>query len=102
LQDILDYIERVERFTEGLDFDAFCEDERAMFAVQYALLVISEAAHRLGGEAEKLCPGQPWRDIRGLGNHLRHGYDGIDLDLVWSTVQSGLPSLKVAVQNALN
>jgi hypothetical protein len=34
----------------GMDFMAFRVDERAIFAVQYALLAISEAAHRLGAE----------------------------------------------------
>jgi len=41
---------------------------------------ISEAAARLGEDAEKLCPGAPWRDIRGIWNWLRHQYDRIDLE----------------------
>ncbi len=36
----------------------------------YALLVISEAAKRLGPKAEELCPGFPWRDIRGTVSDL--------------------------------
>ena len=64
-------------------------------------LVISEAAHRLGSEAEDLCPQQPWPDIRGLGNRLRHGYDSINLERIWNTIQSSLPPLKTAVQNSL-
>lgn len=101
LKDILDNIGRIERFTAGMDCNAFCGDERGVFAVQYALLAISEAAHRLGAEAETLCPGQPWADIRGIGNHLRHGYDNIDIRVIWNTVQTSLPPLKTAVQNAL-
>ncbi len=101
LNDILDNIGRTERFTAGMDFNTFQGDERAIFAVQYALLAISEAAHRLGAEAETLCPGQPWADIRGIGNRLRHGYDNIDIRVIWNTAQTSLPPLKVAVQNAL-
>lgn len=101
LTDILDNIGRIERFTAGLDFKAFREDERAIFAVQYALLAISEAAHRLGAEAEALCPGQPWADIRGIGNHLRHGYDNLDLRVIWNTTRASLPPLKAAVENTL-
>jgi len=44
----------------------------AIYAVQYALLIISEAARKLGAHAESLAPGQPWPDIRGIGNLLRH------------------------------
>ena len=75
LGDILDNIARIERFVSGLDGERFRNDERALFAVQYALLVISEAAIRLGDQAEVLCPDIPWSEIRGFGNWLRHGYD---------------------------
>jgi uncharacterized protein with HEPN domain len=40
-------------------------------AVERKLQVISEAAGRLGEQVEALCPGLPWRDIRGIGNWLR-------------------------------
>jgi uncharacterized protein with HEPN domain len=78
------------------------KDERTLFACQYALLIVSEAAKRLGDDAERLCPGQPWRDIRGIGNHLRHAYDSLDAMLIWKVYQDDLPSLKAAVSNALH
>jgi len=48
----------------------------------------------LGDTALALMPEQPWHDIRGMGNWFRHGYDRIELDVVWRTVQNRLPSLK--------
>jgi uncharacterized protein with HEPN domain len=47
------------------------------------------------------CPSQPWADIRGIGNRLRHGYDNIDIRVIWNTAQARLPPLKAAVQNTL-
>jgi Protein of unknown function DUF86 len=32
-------------------------------------------------------PGQPWNDIRGMRNRLRHGYDRINVDIVWDTIR---------------
>jgi uncharacterized protein with HEPN domain len=32
---------------------------------------------------DALVPGQPWDKIRSLGNVLRHGYDEIDLRVIW-------------------
>ena len=46
-------------------------------------------------------PDQPWGDIRGMGNWLRHGYDGINLDIIWNTVQNRLPGLKTDAERAL-
>jgi uncharacterized protein with HEPN domain len=101
LQDILDAIHQIQGFTAGLEFDAFRADTKTVAAVERKLLVISEAAIRLGEEAENLCPGLPWRDIRGIGNWLRHQYDAVDPEAVWRTVVDDLPPLQTAVTQAL-
>jgi len=102
LQDILDAIGQIKDFTAGMEFDAFRADSKTVAAVERKLLVISEAAIRLGEEAEKLCPGLPWRDIRGIGNWLRHQYDAVDVEAVWRTVVNDLPLLQAAVISALS
>lgn len=55
----------------------------------------------MGPLAETLCPGVPWRNIRGLGNFLRHEYDRLERDRVWITVENDLPQLKAAAVSAL-
>ena len=35
----------------------------------------------------------PWRNMRGMRNRIAHGYFDINLDVVWSTVQTALPEL---------
>jgi uncharacterized protein with HEPN domain len=94
-------IESIESFTAGMDFEDFRSDPKTVAAVERMLLVISEAAIRLGDHAATLCPGVPWPHIRGIGNALRHGYDRVDLESIWSTVTDDLPPLKAAVSGAL-
>ena len=101
LQDILDAISQITAFTEGMELDAFRADAKAIAAVERKLLIISEAAIRLGKEAENLCPGLPWRGIRGIGNWLRHQCDAVDIAAVWQTIVDDLPPLRVAAINAL-
>jgi uncharacterized protein with HEPN domain len=100
-EDILDNIVRIERFTSGMDLARFAADEQTMFAVLHALLIISEAARKLAGQAEALASDQPWRDIRALGNVLRHQYDDVNLDAIWRIVRDELPNLKQAVERVL-
>lgn len=100
-QDILDNIARIERFFAGLDRQSFTENEQALFAVQHALLIISEAAAKLGDLAVELCPAIAWRDIRGLGNRLRHEYHTVDVGRLWLMVERDVPALKIAVEAAL-
>ena len=92
----------IETFTYGMELESFREDPKTIAAVERKLLIISEAAIRLGSDAERLCPGLPWRDIRGMGNWLRHQYERIELPVIWKTLRADLPPLKVAVLRALN
>jgi uncharacterized protein with HEPN domain len=101
LQDILDNIQRINRFTADLNLQTFSENEQALFAVKHALLIVSEAAAKLGALAVELCPAMPWADIRGLGNRLRHDYHTIDVVRLWRTVERDLPPLKTAVEAVL-
>jgi len=101
LQDILDSIHSIQQFVRGMDREAYCRDEKTQAAVERKLLILSEAAIRLKDSADVLCPGIPWRDIRGSGNWLRHQYDSVDVNTIWNTIQTGLPPLKAAVEKAL-
>jgi uncharacterized protein with HEPN domain len=84
-----------------MDFEAFRSDAKTVAAVERKLLVISEAAVRLGEQAPALCPEIPWHKVRGAGNWLRHQYERVDLETVWGTVKHDLPPLKAAVLRAL-
>ena len=77
LADIYESIVAVESFVEGMTFEEFCAEEKTVAAVERKLSVISEAAVRLGEEGPRLCPDIPWRDVRGIGNWLRHQYDRV-------------------------
>jgi uncharacterized protein with HEPN domain len=99
--DIIENIERIERFTVGLDLQRFAADEQTVLAVKSALLIISESAAKLGDIAANLCPDIPWREIRGLGNRLRHDYASIDIVRIWLLIERDLPPLKTACHGAL-
>jgi uncharacterized protein with HEPN domain len=101
LRDILDGIGMIDQFGRGMDSEAFRQDPKTVAAAERKLLLISEAAMRLGEDAERLCPGLTWRNSRGIGNWLRHRYDRVDVETVWNTVTDDLPPLKAGVTRAL-
>jgi uncharacterized protein with HEPN domain len=80
-QDILDNIERIERYTTGMNWITFREGGVVPDAVERCFERICEASKKLGGLAEELCPDIRWYEIRGFGNFLRHEYDSIELEL---------------------
>ena len=102
LQDILKSIDHIKSFVGQTSFEEFQYDVKTIAAVERMLLIISEAAIRLGTIAEELCTEIPWRDIRGLGNWIRHQYGDVDSGRVWEMVVQDLPPLHTAVTRALN
>lgn len=80
----------IEELTAGMNLTAFTEDLKTRNAVERYLERISEAARKLGGAAEELCPAIPWAQLRAMGNFLRHEYDKIDIVRVWLTIEDDL------------
>ena len=98
---LVDAVGMVEQFTAGMDFEAFREDPKTVAAVERRLQIVSEAAIRLGNEAEERVPDLAWRDIRGIGNRLRHQCERIELEAIWKFVMDDLAQLKARGLRAL-
>lgn len=101
VRDIIENARDIAEFTGGMDFAAFVNDRKTIAAVERCLQRISEAATKLGDFAVLVMPEQDWRNIRGLGNHLRHAYDRISIDDIWEIVQNRVPRLACACEAAL-
>ncbi len=99
--DMLQSIEWIEHYVNGISFETYLRLREKRSAVERELQIVTEAAIRLRGDAEVLCPGQNWRDIRGFGNTLRHAYDLVDGEIIWKIIHDDLPLLKAAVTATL-
>jgi uncharacterized protein with HEPN domain len=101
LEDIIENAQAAIGYTAGMDEVTFLGNRLVYDAVERCLERISEATAKLGDLAPLLLPDQPWRDIRALGNRLRHEYDDIRQERFWEIVQNDLPSLSAACEDAL-
>ncbi|WP_296489591.1 HepT-like ribonuclease domain-containing protein [Rhodoferax sp.] len=43
----------------------------------------------------------PWQVMYTMRNRVSHGYEQVDLEIVWKTIQYDLPALHIQVQEAL-
>ncbi len=100
LLDILEAIERIEKYAEG-GKDAFEADELIQTWVVHHITIIGEACRSLPNEFQAAHANVPWADIIGMRNILVHHYFGIDVDAVWSVVERDLPELKLNVETIL-
>lgn len=98
---ILEAVEKVQRYVEGRDFDQFARDSRTVEAVVWNLMIIGEAARHVPPEVQRAHPEVPWSKMRGMRNQIVHGYDQVDLDVVWRTVRENLAPLPPLLQQVL-
>ena len=92
--DIIDNVDAIASHTAGMTREQFLADRKTYDATERCLSRISEAATKLGLLAEELAPDQPWKDIRGIGNWLRHDYPNIIRNTIWKTISEDLAPLR--------
>ncbi len=78
LEHILEAIEAIESYVAGKDFGAYQSDRILHDAVERNFERLCEAAHYIPKELKAEHPEIPWQQVIGLGNVLRHAYEGID------------------------
>lgn len=101
LEDIIDSIETIREFTEGMDFDAFDADRRTKAAVIRYLGVIGEAVKNLPTDLREAYPDVNWHAAASMRDKLIHAYFGASDRVVWDTVTEDLPVLEVQVREIL-
>lgn len=96
---ILDAIESIEKYVNGVNKEEFVKKEKQMMqdAVVREFEIIGEAVGRLSEEIKKGNSDLPWRDISDMRNKLIHEYFGVDLAVVWKTIEADLPMLKASI-----
>ena len=67
-------------------------------AVERGFEIISEASRHLPDDLKATEPDIPWKDIAGIGNILRHDYDGVQMAMLQGTARNDLPLLKAALR----
>lgn len=101
VRDILDSIEKIQRYTENLSYKEFVKDTKTIDAVVRNLEIIGEATHKIPGEIRQKHQDIPWPQIVGLRNRLIHGYFVIDYEIVWVIIKDELPELRSKIQELL-
>lgn len=93
VRDMVGFCEKVLAFTQGLQQAQLVEDAMRFDATVRNLELIGEAASHIPQDVRNAHPGIPWRMLIATRNQLIHGYLGLDNDILWSIVQTDVPSL---------
>jgi uncharacterized protein with HEPN domain len=98
---ISDSCKKCLKFTTGMNYEQFVSDEKTISAVVRELSVIGEAARKTTEDFRSKNPHVPWEKILGMRNRLVHDYMGVQLPIVWQTIEDDIPELKKIIDNIL-
>lgn len=101
LDDILQACRRIERYTAGLTFEMFSDDQEKIDAVIRNFQIIGEAAKSIPADLRTKLTEIDWRGVAGFRDVVVHRYFDVDLDLTWQVIRERLTPLADAVQKFL-
>lgn len=81
--------------------ERFSQEELVQVWIVHYLMIIGEATRSIDPAFRQKCPSIPWKQISGMRNILVHDYFRINTEIVWQTVESDLPSLKIQIEELL-
>lgn len=93
LEQIIDSIEKIERFTKNVSFEDFKQNQEKQSAVILQLAIIGELSKKISDNF-KLKVDLPWKEIAGFRDRAVHDYFSLDIEMVWKTIEDDLPILK--------
>ena len=90
LDDILNAGKKILRFSEGMNFQQFMEDEKTQDACIRNFEIMGEASKYISEETMISNPEISWRKMAGYRNLLIHEYFGVNLEIVWDIIKNEL------------
>ena len=102
LQDILESIELIQRFLDGVSEDEFYKNVEKQDAVLRRLEIIGEAVKHLPEVIREDNPDIPWRQIAGMRGIIIHEYFGVTLNMIWIVATDDILDLKTKVEEIID
>ena len=94
---LLQIIKRCNRVivkVSNINENEFALNDDIKEVVCFNLFQIGELANCLSVEFINEYNKIPWKQIIGMRNRIVHGYDTINLEIVWNTANESIPELK--------
>jgi len=93
LRHMLEHAREAVAFVVGKDRSDLEDSRMLSLALVRLIEIVGEAANRVSKARQKQLSQISWPLVIGMRNRLIHGYDAVDLDIVWRTVTEELPIL---------
>ena len=94
LMQIIKRCDRIENKLSNISEEEFKRNDDIKEVICFNIFQIGELASGLSSEFTMEYNRIPWKQIKGMRNRIVHGYDTIDLEIVWNTAKDSIHELK--------
>jgi uncharacterized protein with HEPN domain len=91
---ILVSIKNIIEYTKGISKKDFKKNTLIQDAVIRNFEIIGEATKKVSNDFKKVNYEIPWKEMSGMRDKLIHDYIGVDIDVIWKTIEDDLPILE--------
>lgn len=101
VEDMLEAIERIDSYVDGMSIQQFVADGRTQDAVVRNLEILGEASKRIPFAIIRRHPEMPWSRIADMRNILVHEYHSVDPEIILDAARNDLPPLVAPLKSLL-
>ena len=102
LKHIMEAIDNIYEFVNGITYDEYCGNKMMRFAVVKNFEIVGEASYMLSKEIKAQYAEIEWKDIIAFRHILVHGYYQIRDEIVWDMISDDLPPLKDQIKRIMD
>ena len=88
IEDILESMDKIERYIKGLNFEIFIRNDLIIDAVLRNLEIIGEASRNIPKDIREKYTDIPWKRMIGLRDIVIHKYFGVDTGIIWEIIRT--------------
>jgi uncharacterized protein with HEPN domain len=101
LHDISGSIALIKDFTRGFSLEQFRNDHKTQYATIRCFEIIGEAVKKIPEDYRKNTTSINWKVLAGMRDRLIHGYDVVDVAILWRTIINDIPVLEKEINKLL-
>ena len=102
LRHMLDHGSEAIQMIQGRERRDLDQDRMLQLALTRLVEIVGEAASKIAPTDRAHYPQIPWPEIVGMRQRLVHGYDIVDLQVLWDTITDDLPPLIAELERTLD
>jgi len=102
LRDIIEAMDDIESFVEGMTFDEFKDDKRTFAACVRNLEIMGEAVKNLPEDLKDGHANVPWRVVTGMRDKVIDAYFGVSHEIIWTTIREDFPGFRMSIEDILS